>query len=67
MRFEDKRILRQVMRDLDLAQKSLADFDFGRAKAGLTAAQWLIGKLATNVRLNEVGEEEEQHPYVLHA
>ena len=65
MRFEDKRILRQAMRDLGAGRDRLGRFEFADAQAALTAAAWLLSRLAQNVRLNEVGEEEESNPYVL--
>ncbi len=67
MRFEDKRILRQAMCDLGIGKDRMGRFEFAEAQAAFTAAAWLLSRLAQNVRLNEVSEEEEKDPYVLRA
>ena len=67
MRLEDKRILRQAMREIGLARTALDAFDFAGARVGLGSAAGLLSLLASNVYLNEVSEKENPNPHVLRA
>ncbi len=67
MKFEDKRILRKVLGLLDHAKVELAEFEFADARESVRGAEYLLTRLAANVRLNEVSEEESETPYVLRA